>query len=142
MPPIAAPMAAPFQPPATAPTPAPTPAPPAAPTAVRAPGVAHAARTATRGTEARNLRMVTSFTVVRRLACTASSTAVAGARISAIRRADERLLARATPGPSEDGNVSVPALGGRVRQVRGSQAHLETARHPEDESEAHGRGAV
>src|SRR5438445_3303630 len=50
-------MAAPFQPPAIAPTPAPTAAPPPAPTAVRVPGVAHAARTATRGTEVRNFRM-------------------------------------------------------------------------------------
>src|SRR5712664_281648 len=140
---MAAPIAAPFQPPATAPIPAPTPAPPAAPTAVRAPGVAHAARTATRETEVRNFRMVTSFTMVRWLASTASSTTGHGARISAV-DTGERLLA-----PLDEEAVlsipvgaSVPALRGRIRQVRGPQAHAEPARQPEDESEAHRGGAV
>src|SRR6267378_6591297 len=89
---MAAPIAAPFQPPATAPTPAPTPAPPAAPTAVRAPGVAHAARIAMTGTEVRNFRMVTSFTMVRWLGSTASSTTGHTAGISTL-EADERSLA-------------------------------------------------
>src|SRR5438477_11295024 len=130
-------MAAPFQPPATAPTPAPTPAPPTAPTPVRVPGVAQAARTANKATEERIFRMVTSFTVVRWLASTASSTTVAGPGISGI--GEQTLACPAVALRAPEWTVLVAALAGRVRQVRGAHAHAEAARQAQHEPEVHRR---
>src|SRR5919108_5524146 len=145
MPPAAAPISAPFQPPARAPMPAPPAAPPRAPTAVLSPGVAHAARSATRGAQVRNFRIPTSFMTIRWFFMAASSTRARGPGISAspTRRSAADGCRKVDFGCA--GTVpaaSVAALVLEIRQVRRGHAHAEAAHHADHESEPDGRGAV
>src|SRR2546428_1307420 len=139
-------MAAPFQPPAIAPTPAPTAAPPPAPTAVRVPGVAHAARTATRGTEVRNFRMGPPSRWFDGLP--ARLLQPPDVPLAFPPRTGERLPGKPPPRAALRLSKSgwrcalVSALRGGIGQVRRPEPHAEAARQTEHEPEAHRRGAV